>query len=255
MQEQPRLLPFSSAAAAPSDTTALGAASRVGALTQNYPGAKSALLAETSLQGPLAEKGAGALRVMPSSRGTRQTPRWPGLMQPLIPSLPDKRLCLPGPGWPLCPHRVLSFAFQNLAGLSPGLTKASGSVPAAAPERAMAPGSTRGSWILYGELVSSLPLRPRAPGVAPCPEQRAAALQQPRAGNPRGAAGSPESAPLQPVRALELPGAEAPVPGTGSAHQRQPGPSADLSDGICSATATRLSLPALSTGSAQNSVL
>lgn len=62
-------------------------------LTQNYPGARSALLVETSLQGSLAEKGAGALRVMPSSRGTRQAPRWPGLMQPLIPSLPDKRVC------------------------------------------------------------------------------------------------------------------------------------------------------------------
>lgn len=180
---------------------------------------------------------------MPSSRGTRQAP---GLMQPLI-SLPTRPtcLCLLGPGWPLCPHRVLSFAFQNLVGLSLGLTKASGSVPAAAPQRATAPGSTRGSWILYGELVSSSLLRPGAPGVAPCPEQRAAALQQPQAGDPRGAAGSPESAPLQPVCALELPGAEAPVPGTGSAHQRQVGPSADLSDGISSATVTRLSLPGL----------
>lgn len=87
--------------------------------------------------------------------------------------------------------------------------------------------------------------------MALCPQQRAAALQQPQAGNPR----SPESAPLQPVRALELPGAEAPVPGTGSAHQRQSGPSADLSDGISSAAVTGLSLPDLNTGSAQNSVL
>lgn len=130
---------------------------------------------------------------------------------------------MPGPGGPLCPHRVLSFAFQNLAELSPGPTKASGSAAAAAPEQATAPGSTRGSRILYGELVSSLLLAPlaRGAGRGPCLEQRAAALQQPRAGNPQGAAGSAESAPVpaRHLRAQELPGAVAPVPW----HGQRPG--------------------------------
>lgn len=85
---------------------------------QDHPGARSALLAETSLQGPVAEQGAGALRAVASSRGTRGAPRRPGLTQPLIPPYqttapvpawpgaaavpsPCAQLCLPKPRWAL----------------------------------------------------------------------------------------------------------------------------------------------------------
>lgn len=71
--------------------------------------------------------------------------------------------------------------------------------------------------------MSSLLLAPlaRGAGRGPCLEQRAAALQQPRAGNPQGAAGSAESAPVpaRHLRAQELPGAVAPVPW----HGQRPG--------------------------------
>lgn len=102
-----------------------------------------------------------------------------------------------GPG-SLGPHRVLSFAFQNPAGLSPGLTKAFGLARPAAPDGAAVPGSTRGGRIPYGDPLSSLFLA-RAPGAVPCPEQRAAASQQPRAGSPRARPGARSLPPLQGV--------------------------------------------------------
>lgn len=181
-----------------------------------------ALPAETSLQGPVALGLSGQCLQPWDQRGSG----WPGLKQPLIPSLPDQPV--PARRW-LCPHCVLSFAFQSLAGLSPGLTEASGSAPAAAPEREQplaAPGQL-GSLNRRAPR-SSVPVR-----ACPWPGAKSSGFQQ-----PRGAAGARNVPPLQLPR-LGVTPAAAGTPGrTGAAR-------ADPSGGISPGTATGPSVPGL----------